>query len=187
MNYYTYMHNHKVLNDKRNETGIKNCNCRNKCTCPLPNSCQTKCVTYQTNIHCDIVGYKQKYYVGSCETTFKDCFWNHKRPFNHVKNKYHTELSKEFWEIKKRNWIPKSTWKIIEICRSFNPSSKCCLLSLNEKYEIATFKRDNFLYKRTEIINSCRHRSKHKLANCDTIDSRQIYAIWYYFNDHFKL
>ena len=74
MNYYTYMHNHKVLNDKRNETGIKNSNCRNKCTCPLPNSCQTKCVTYQTNINCDIAEYKQKYYIGSCETTFKDCF-----------------------------------------------------------------------------------------------------------------
>ena len=67
--------------------------------------------------------------------------------------------------------------KVIKICCSYNPSSKCYLLSLNEKYEIATYKRDNFLYKRTEIINTCRHRNKHKLANCDTIDSRQIYAV----------
>ena len=41
MNSYTYMHNHKVLNDRPNEMGINNCNCRNKDTCPLPNSCQT--------------------------------------------------------------------------------------------------------------------------------------------------
>ena len=48
--------------------------------------------------------------------------------------------------------------------------SKHCLLCLNEKYDIATYKGDNLLNKRTEIINTCRHRSKYKLANCDAID-----------------
>ena len=80
------------------------------------------------------------------------------------------ELSKEFWEIKKRRVTPKTTWKIIRMCRSYNPNSKRCLLCLNEKYEIATYKGDNLLNKRTEIINTCRHRSKSKLANHDTID-----------------
>ena len=47
MNSYTYMHNHKVLNDKPNVTGINNCSWRNKDTCLLPNSCQTKCIIYQ--------------------------------------------------------------------------------------------------------------------------------------------
>ena len=47
--------------------------------------------------------------VGSCETTFKDCFENHKRSFNHVKHKSDTE----FWEIKKCNGTPKIAWKII--------------------------------------------------------------------------
>ena len=50
MNSYTYMHNHKVLNDKPNETGINNCNCRNEDDCPLPNTCQTKYVIFQGNI-----------------------------------------------------------------------------------------------------------------------------------------
>ena len=40
----------------------------------------------------------------------------------------------------------------------------------NEKYEIATYKEDNLLNKRTEIINTCKRRSKYKLANCETID-----------------
>ena len=61
MNPYTYIHNHKVLNDKPNETVIDNCNCRNKYTCPLPNSCQTKSLIYQDNIDCDIAGYKQEW------------------------------------------------------------------------------------------------------------------------------
>ena len=60
MNYYTYMNNHKVLNDKPNETGINDCNCRNKDTCPLPKSFQTKCIVYQANIDCDIAEYKKK-------------------------------------------------------------------------------------------------------------------------------
>ena len=45
-----------------------------------------------------------------------------------------------------------------------------CVLCLNEKYEIATYKVDNLLNKITEIINTCRHRCKDKLGNCDTID-----------------
>ena len=50
MNSYSYVHNHKALNCKPNETGISDCNCRNKDTCPLPNSCQTKWIIDQVNI-----------------------------------------------------------------------------------------------------------------------------------------
>ena len=92
MNSYTYMHNHKVLNDKPIETAINNCNCRNKDTWPLPDSCQTKCIIYQANIDQNIAGYKQKCYLGSRETTFKDRFGNHKKSFNHIKYKNDTEL-----------------------------------------------------------------------------------------------
>ena len=60
MNSCTHMHNGKVLNEKPNETGINNCNCRNRDTCPLPKSCQAKCIVYQANIDCDIAGHKQK-------------------------------------------------------------------------------------------------------------------------------
>ena len=74
MNSYTYKHNLKVLNYKPNETGVNNYNCRNKDICPLPNSCQTKCIVYQVNIDCNIAGYKQKIYLGSSEATFEDCF-----------------------------------------------------------------------------------------------------------------
>ena len=88
------MHNHKVVNDKPNETGINNCNCRNEDTCPLPSSFKTKCIIYQANIDCDIAGYKQKCYLGSCEITFKDRFGNNKKLFNHVKHKNDMALSK---------------------------------------------------------------------------------------------
>ena len=93
-----------------------------------------------------------------------------KKSFNHIKHKNDTELKNEFWEIKKRNRTPKITWRIIIICRSYNANSYRRLLYLNEKYEIATYKGDDLLNKRTEIINTCRQRSKYKLANSDTID-----------------
>ena len=115
-------------------------------------------------------GYKQKCYLDSCETTFIDRFGNDKKLFNHVKHKNETELSKEFHEIKKRNGTTKITWEIIKISCFYNPNSKHYLLCSNKKYDIATYKGDNLLIKRTEIINTCRHRSMYKLANCNTID-----------------
>ena len=42
ISYYNYMYNHKILNNKLNETEIDNCNYCNKDTYPLPNSCLTK-------------------------------------------------------------------------------------------------------------------------------------------------
>ena len=75
------------------------------------------------------------------------------------------ELSKEFWEIKYCNATPKITWKIIRMCRPYNLYSKHCLLCLNEKYEIATYKGDKLLKKRIKIINNCWHRSKYKLTS----------------------
>ena len=72
-----------------------------------------KCIVYQANIDCDITGYKQKRYLGSSETTFKDCFGNQKKLFNHVTHKNDTELLKEFWEMKKRNGTGKSSEYVI--------------------------------------------------------------------------
>ena len=94
MNSYTYMHNYKVLNNKPNETVINNCNCHNKDTCPLPNSCRTKYIIYLANIDCDIAEYKQKCSLGSWETTFIGRFGSNKKSFNHVKHKNYTKLSK---------------------------------------------------------------------------------------------
>ena len=87
-----------------------------------------------------------------------------------------TELPKEFWEIKNHNAPPNITRKIIRICRAYNPNSKRCLLCLNEKYGIATYKEDNLSNKRTELINTCRHISRYKLVNCKSIDWCQFHV-----------
>ena len=170
MNSYTDINNHK---------GIDNCKYHNKNTCPLPNSFQTTGVIYQANIDCDIGGYKQKCYLDSRETTFKYRLGNHKKLFNLVKHKNNREPPKEFWEIKKLNGTPKITYKIIRKCRSYKPNSKCCLFIFT--WEI----RNDISNKKTEIINTCRHRRTYNLANCETIGCRQIHAIRCHYNAPF--
>ena len=170
MSSYTYMHNHKVLNDKPNETGINNCNCRDNDTCPLPNSCQTKCIIYQANSDCNIAGYKQKCYFGSGETACKDLFGNHKKSFNHAKYKNYTKLSKNFGKSKSAIAHQNLHVELSEYVVLTTQTVSAAFLCLNEKYEIATYKGDNLLNKRTEIIKTCRHRSMYKLANWETTD-----------------
>ena len=89
----------------------------------------------------------------------KERFWNHKKLFNHIKYKNGKVLSQEFWKTKKCNGTTKIIQKIIRMCRSYNPDSKLRHLCLNQKYEIATYKEDILLNKRSEIINTCRHGS----------------------------
>ena len=78
--------------------GINNCNCRSKDNYPLPNSFQTKFIIYQANI--DIDGYKQKCYLGSCETTFKYRFGNHEKSLNQLKHKMIRNYQKNFGKSK---------------------------------------------------------------------------------------
>ena len=54
--------------------------------------------------------------------------------------------------------------------KSYNQTSKRCLLYLNEKLEIALHKDHNILNKRSEVISKCRHRNKYILANYDSKD-----------------
>ena len=52
-------------------------------------------------------------------------------------------------------------------CHANNQKKRQCILCLNQKYEIACYKRDNLLNKITEILGTCRHGNKYKLKNCD--------------------
>ena len=42
-----------------------------------------------------------------------------------------TELSEEYWEIKRNNFIPKVTWDIVRECPPYNLSKRKCCLCLN--------------------------------------------------------
>ena len=79
------------------------------------------------------------------------------------------KLSKEYWEVKQQNAITRK-WKVLRKCHAYNHKKRQCILCVNEKYEIACYKGDNLLNKRTEVLGTCRHRNKYKLKNCDLKD-----------------
>ena len=90
-----------------------------------------------------------------------------------------TQLSKEFWEIKKRSETPKTTWKIIRMFLH----SKQQVLPFMFKWEIwnchiqrgQPFKQKNW-------NNQHLQTQKYKLVNYDNIDWPQINAIKYHYN-----
>ena len=75
-------HNKKILaeNEKQYE-----CNCRNKDECPLE---KTDVITLNTS---------RKFYIGLCDTPFKERYNNHKRDFRNKRYEKSTELSKYIW------------------------------------------------------------------------------------------
>ena len=67
----------KILQPKPAEPQ-KLCNCLVKEDCPLNGLCLRSSILYQATIKCSDSKYKQKKYKGSCETTFKKRYANHK-------------------------------------------------------------------------------------------------------------
>ena len=79
-----------------------------------------------------------KVYLGVAEKSLKDKVvkvvkvYNHTKSFSHEDYANDIELSKEYWEIKINNFIPKVAWSIIREFPSHNLSKRKCNLYLNE-------------------------------------------------------
>ena len=125
------------------------CNCIKKELCSLNENCQTENIVYKAIITCNKQTYGDNIYIGIAETIFKKRYSNHKISFNLVGYKNDTELSKEFWKIKLRNLVPRLKWRILKKCSRSNSSSLRCNLCLNEKPEIALFKENKILNRRS--------------------------------------
>ena len=162
-------HNHEVTNSKT-ITKDRTCNCVDKAKCPLSQNCLINNIIYKAVLTSTNPHYKEKIYFRTAETTFKLRYSNHQRPFKFLKYKKDTELSNEVWRMKKSGQAPVITWKIVRRCSPYNPNSKRCYLYLNEKLEIATYRRNNLLNKKTELISKCRYQNKYTLSKYDTKD-----------------
>ena len=110
-------HNKTIL-DESETSNKKKCNCIYKNTCPLNGECQAENIIYQASLNSNKLNYDGKYYKGSCETTFKKRFANHKKSFNNDQHKNERELSKEVWNLKSTNKFRNSeiAWKIVRRC-----------------------------------------------------------------------
>ena len=135
-------HNEEILFSKKS-TWQRTCNYLNKDTCPLDQKCLTTNIVYKAKVTPSNRSYQEKFYFGSCETTFIKQFSNHKKSFNLNKTKNETRLSNETWQIKDVDHHPKVQLEIVKNCVPLNPQTKRCLLCLNEKSEIAAYKKHN--------------------------------------------
>ena len=92
-------HNMKVLsNTAKIEEG---CNCRHRNNFPLDLEFLTPNIIYEAQITSNQRNYKQKVYIGTAETDFKRRFNNHTKSANLEHYENGTELSKEYWAIKR--------------------------------------------------------------------------------------
>ena len=55
------------------------------------------------------------------------------------------------------------TWKIVRRCSPYNPNWKRWYLCLNEIMKIATYRGNNLLNKKTELISKCRQQNKYNI------------------------
>ena len=140
------------------------CNCWKKESCPLNGECLTSQLVYRATVT-NAVNEDMKKYIGRADTTFKERHSNHKRDFKHQKYRNCTELAKYVWELKEKNIAPIIKWEILSKVYG-NPKQNMCILCLTEKLWIINFIHDNnYLNKKSELINKCRHFNKFLLRN----------------------
>ena len=123
---------------------------------------------YQAGISSE--NFQTKIYYGISEIKFKTRYSKHKKSFNHKKPKNDTQLSNQLWKIKASKEEPVLVWKILGRYQPYNVNRKWCLLYFNQKLQIAIYRGNNMLNKRTEIISKCRHRNKYASASYDSMD-----------------
>ena len=159
-------HNKHILNSVSQPTDIKNkeCNCRQKEKCPLDGNCQASSIVYQATVTPDDTNEEQTYVVLT-ENNFKTRYLNHTSSFTNEKQKHATELSKNIWRIKEHNVNHTIKWRILKRCKPYSNTSKRCDLCLHEKYVIICQPKISSLYRKNELISSCRHRKKYLLSN----------------------
>ena len=163
-------HNKNILG-KKPSIDTSTCNCRNKEDYPLNGQCQIGEVVYESTLTSNQQNYKDKNYFGIAEESFKGRLCNHNLFFRNEFYKNDTELSKEVWKIKMKNYTPKITWRIIRKCSPYNYNSRKCYLCLNEKLGITLYEAENLLLnKKTELISKSRHQNKFKLLRHDSKD-----------------
>ena len=118
-------------------------------------------LVYYATISCNDKNYKPKLYKGSCESSFKKRYSNHKKSCNVPLYTHDTKLSTEYWNLKTKQLNPRISSKIKTVCKPYNPTSKLCNLCLTEKLEILDDPDKNLLNRNSKVISQCCHKNKY--------------------------
>ena len=128
-------HNNKILRkeEAKHTSQIRQCNCRDRSTCPVGNKCLKNNVVYEATVQHE--GKAQKY-IGMTENAFKTRYTNHKASFKHRIHRKQTVLSNLIWDLKDKNIDYKLTWKLIAQAQPYKPGKITCNLCLCEKNHV---------------------------------------------------
>ena len=154
-------HNSSIMKTETN-ANKRDCNYRNKNSCPLDGKCLVECIVYEATVS---TTNQTNTYFGLAEGSFKSRYNNHTKSFRLRRYEHDTELSKHIWSLKDSNNEFHLKWCIKTKATPYKCGSRICNLCLSEKVAIARFKEVGLLNKRTESISKCRHRNKLILAN----------------------
>ena len=150
-------HNKNILQPNKNNTW--GCNCRVKDNYPLENKCLTPTIVYKATVM-NNANDESKFYYGVSETPFKEHFRNHTKEFKHAKYRNSTELSKYIWKLKDASITPLVSWEIAAKVYSKTKIDYCKLCLTEKLFIINCFNDHRLLNKKSELVNSCRHRNK---------------------------
>ena len=152
-------HNMKLLTGKKEDDPQKKpCNCQRsrRENCPLKGECNQQEVIYHATVKTEE---EERKYVG-CTVDFKRRFYGHTSSFRHEKKRNSTALAGYVWE-KDLGPEPEIEWSILSHARAYRVGNRTCDLCLTEKVEIAkNFSDPQYLNKRGELSQKCRHKSR---------------------------
>ena len=156
-------HSNRILSEEKTQDQPKY-NCRQKDTSPLEGNCLDKELIYQCNLKENTASDRVNY-NGLTENTFKDRCYKHPNSFKYESKANSTELSKHFWEMKRKDIEkPVMYWSVIDQAKPYQNCSKMCNLYLTEKYHILTPPVD-LINKRSKLVSKCSHEDKLYLVN----------------------
>ena len=149
----------------------KQCVC--KSDCPLNGDCHKEGVVYQASV--EVQGEPTKTYIGSCATSFKARYANHKSSIKNESSLQKTALSTFYHEKIKEGKIPYTPvgprdfpkcikFKILKLAKPFNVETGKCYLCLEEKLAIWKADPRTSLNRRSEFMTSCPHKKNFTLA-----------------------
>ena len=153
-------HNRKILQKSKEQDAPapRTCNCDHPENCPLDGNCLEEAVVYKADVTPEIT--RGQSYHGSTEPAFKGRWNDHRTSFRHERYKTKSKLSTFIWKIQEQRENYEIKWSVVKKSIPYRTGSKKCNLCLWEKYYILNCDKDEFLNKRDEILNKCRHREK---------------------------
>ena len=122
------------LNNPDTKVDAKQCNCRSAKNCSRNDKCCINSIVYKVSLK---TGETDKFYYGSCKSSFKLRYNNHNQSFKDDRKINSTDLSKAVWKLKQSiRAMPEIRSKIVHHATPYQCGSKTCNLCLLEKLQI---------------------------------------------------